>query len=92
MLAEEEKEEAGLPDEVLCASVERLGGAALDLGERGGDERLVALAGLGDVRTHVAQDGGGRLQEARRQALEDLLVDAAAKNGLVLIGDVQLQE
>lgn len=76
-----------LPDEVLCASVEGLRGATLDLGEGRGDERLV---GLGAVRTHGAQDGRGRLQDPRRQALEDLLVDAAAENGLVLVGDVQL--
>lgn len=80
------------PYEVLCASVEGLRGTALGLGERRGDERLVALAGLRDVRTHGAQDGGGRLQDPRCQALEDLFVDAAAENGLVLVGDVELQE
>lgn len=86
-----EKSESA-PYEVLCASVEGLRGAALDLGERRGDERIVAMPSLGSGRTHGAQDGGGRLQDPRRQALKDLLVDAAAENGLVLIGDVQLQE
>lgn len=81
-----------VPDEVLRASVEGLRRAALDLGEGRGDERLVALAALGGVRTHGAQDGGGRLQDTGRQALEDLLVDAAAEYGLVLVGDVELQE
>lgn len=81
-----------LPDEVLCASVEGFRGAALDLDEWQGDERLVALAGLGALRTHGAQDGGGRLQDPSRQALKDLLVDTAAENGLVLIGDVELRE
>lgn len=85
------KRKVGVPDEVLCAGVEGLGSAALDIGQRGGDKRLVALAGL-RARRHGAQDGGNCLQEARRQGLEHLLVDAAAKNGLVLIRDVELQE
>lgn len=81
-----------IPDEVLCASVEGLCGRALDLGIWGGNPCLLALSRLGDKRPQGPQDRSNGLQKACRQTLKDLFVHAAAKNGFVLIWDIQLQE
>lgn len=72
----------------MCASVEGLCDGALDLGKRGGNQRLLALSSLRDVWPQRAQDGGNRLQKACRQTLEDLFVHTTPKNGFVLIWDI----
>lgn len=44
------------------------------------------------MRPQGPQDSRNGLKKACRQTLKDLLVYTAAKNGLVLIGDVKLLE